>query len=179
MLKIIRHVEVPAGGQTSVVLDNIPDTYDDLYIIISVSGAANELRMRFNGSTANYTDTLAYGIIGPSLTAVVSAGTNGYGTDEIYVGAKINPTSGSFSTQRIYISNYASANPKLTSGEHVKASGSNVAFGSGVTIIGGNWNDSSAISSITFSGDNDSIYENSSFTLYGITAGSDGVTTVS
>lgn len=178
MFELIKYERVPSS-QTSVVLDNIPNTYDDLYIIVSVRGDANELRMRFNGSTVNYTDTFAYGIVGPNLTAVAAAGTNGYGTDEIFVGAKINPTANSFSTQRIYVSNYASANPKLTSGEHLKASGSNVAFGSGTTIVGGNWNDSSPITSITFAADGDNIYAGSSFTLYGITAGSDGVTTVS
>lgn len=180
MFELIKYEKL-SSNQTSVIINNIPDTYDDLYILISVKGDANELRMRFNGSTANYTDTFAYGIVGPSpsFSDVVAAGVNGYGTDEIYVGAKINPTANSFSTQRIYISNYASANPKLTSGEHLKASGTRTAFGSGTTIVGGNWNDSSPITSITFAADGDSIYAGSSFTLFGITAGNDGTTIVS
>lgn len=173
---VIRHEEVPSN-QAAIEFTSIPATYTDLAILLSVrtdtAGGAAEMVMRFNGSNSGYSDRFLSG----AGSGSGSSGSNGYGTDEMYIGGSNSPTASTFANTFIYIPNYASSNNKSVSVDAVTEANQTQAF---QLILAGLWSNSAAITSIRlYPTTASNIVQYSSATLYGITKGSSGGVTVS
>jgi len=76
----------------------------------------------------------------------------------------------------IYIPNYTSSNAKSASIDGVSENNATASY---QTIDAFLWNDTSAITSITLTLSGGNFAQYSSASLYGVTAGNDGITTVS
>jgi hypothetical protein len=172
---VIAHTPVGSGGSV-ITFSNIPNTYTDLFIMLSARGNSPFLAIRFNNSTANR-----------STKVLVGNGSSSFSRTDTYVGSNITSinnsfTANTFSSVGIYIPNYASSNNKSFSIDGMADSNSTTTwFGN---LVSGLWSNSAAISSITLSewdsGDTEVAFvQYSSATLYGITKGSSGGVTVS
>ena len=176
-MTLIEHIEVGSGGQAEIEFASIPDTFTDLYLTFSLrcQNAVVDLGVRYNGVSTGYSMKLLYGTGSATGTAsnassyLVWAGTS---NSSAY-------TSNTFSNGSIYIPNYTSSEYKSSSHDSVTE---NNAAGSVQYSSAGLWSNTSVINSILLTlapsagGD---FQQYSSASLYGVTAGSDGTTTVS
>jgi hypothetical protein len=175
-MTLIRHIELDADAAT-IVVDNIPDTYNDLYLVFSgrtsISDNLGYGLMTINGSSANVSGRFLQG-----NNSSATSGTDGPGINAFVSGG--NTTANTFGSFSLYIPNYAGSNPKSFSIDLVTENNSAAFLGTLQRITAGLFNSSAAITSIEFDADGATNYKQySSVTLYGITAGSDGTTVVS
>jgi hypothetical protein len=169
-MQVIQYQEL-ASSQASITFSSIPQTYTDLYVVLSarLSTTNGGLRIKVNGSTANLSTRLLYGN-GSSAAS---------GTDTTYVGTvtNSNQTASTFGNAALYFPNYSGSTAKSFSGDLVDETNATTAT---QWVTAGLFNSTSPITSIEFYGDAaGNFVQYSSATLYGITKGSDGVTTVS
>lgn len=169
---LIERVEL-ASAASSITFSSIPQTYDGLYVVASCRSDRAEyfdnVRIKPNGSATNGTGRYLFGT-GSSAVSGTEAYAFGYTAGN-------NVTSNTFGNISIYIPNYTSSNYKSISTDGV---GENNATSSVQAITASLWSDTSAITSLEIDqGDGSNWQTYSSFALYGITAGSDGTTTVS
>jgi hypothetical protein len=156
-------VTVGAGGAASMDFTSIPSTYTDLLVLVSSrnSGANNndDLLMRFNGSSTSYSNKSIYG-------TGTGAASNSPFTTYIYGGSNNGNTStaSTFSSNLLYIPNYAGSTNKSVSVEGVQENNSAQAF---MNIIAGLWSNTAAITSISLSSGANFV-QYSTATLYGI-----------
>jgi len=155
---------VGAGGTTGVNFLNIPQTFTDLQIVVSMrtAFAANYqyIQVFFNNNGSNYSATSLNG----SGTAVFTNRNT-----QIEAGAvSATATSNTFSSVSIYIPNYTSANFKSYIADGVTENNATAGYQS---LTAGLWRDTSAINRIDVSGAGQTIVQNSTVTLYGITKG--------
>ncbi len=172
-MQVIQHQEL-ASSQASITFSSIPQTYTDLLLVFSgrfTSGSGGDVKMEFNGVTTGYTHRQLFG---NGSTASSSSGSGAY------VGRAnwSTSTANTFTNVQIYIPNYANGNAKSYSVDSVEENNATLAS---QNIIAGLWTGTNAITSIVLTefGGSLSFAQYSSFTLFGITKGSDGVTTVS
>jgi len=158
----------------TVNFNTFPSTYTDLKFLISArsdttNGAAGNqdgLFVRFNSSATNY----AFRFITADGSTTGSA-TSAYGFTTTYgwLGS-VNSSNGNtynFSNQELYIPNYASSDYKTYSADVVEESNTTAAY---MNLVGGLWNSTSPITSISFSLPyfSANFVTNSTFYLYGI-----------
>jgi hypothetical protein len=164
----IETVTVGAGGQSSILFDNIPQTYTDL--VIKTSSRTNRAatydyyKMKFNGSTTGYSERSLYG----TGTNAASENNNATSYAFNYIMDGSTATANTFSNVEFYIPNYASANFKSYSTDAVQEDSQATAY-QGLTS--GLWSNTSAITSISIesaTGSNNFV-QYTTFTLYGIT----------
>jgi hypothetical protein len=168
-------VTVGSGGAASIEFASIPQTFTDLVILISSRGTNPEtnssLSMTFNGSGSGVNSRRLYG--GGSGSGVSSNETFLMPGTQSAAGA----TSNTFGNNSVYIPNYTSSNAKSAS---VDAVNENNATAANQFINALLWTGTAAITSIqidsTSAGD---FVQHSTFTLYGITAGTSGGVVVS
>lgn len=154
--------------QTSVTFSSIPNTYTDLVVRISARSdratTNNSIRLIFNSSSAaNYSYT---GLIGSGSTA-------SFGTTSLNTLANFGSTEGSsntantFSSHELYIPAYAGSLTKPFSSFNTVENNTTAAE---ISTYANLWNNTSAISSITFTaaGTGVGFVSGSSFYLYGI-----------
>lgn len=165
--KILSTITVGSGGSANIEFTSIPNTYTDLCILTStrcnIADIGENIAMQFNNDTGSnynwirmYADgTQTYSDKDNPVTRILSGFSNG-----------ATSTANTFSSQRIYISNYASSNYKAVSMESV---GEANTTGTLMMMMAGLWNSSSAISSIKlyFPGSTQ-FSQYSTATLYGI-----------
>lgn len=172
---LIERIEVGSGGAASLTFSSIPQTFLDLQLVLSLRTIYDnvtqwwDVDINFNGVSTNRTQKLLYGGgsgAAASLTeSTINVRTNDSGT-----------TANTFGSTSLYISNYTGSLSKVITMEAVSENNSTTAFAS---LAGGLWNSSDAITSITVIPQTNGLTEFSTAALYGITAGSDGTTTVS
>ena len=172
----IETVTVGSGGQLVIDFTSIPTdgTYTDLMILGSLRGESiyDYIDLRFNNSSSNFSSRWIF--------ANGSSATSSSRTDQLQ-SATVNPsgsTADTFGNFQIYIPNYAGSQHKSFSIDTVTETNATTAY---MEIIAGLWSDTSAINQITFRvgpGTTD-FAEFSSISIYGITAGSDGIVAVS
>lgn len=160
----------------SVVFTSIPQDGTDLVLLGSVRTAralANDnVRLRFNSDNTegNYTARVVYG--------------NGSGvssfTENSYIGDVNGNTStaDTFSSISIYTPNYTGSTTKSSSVDTVSENNATAAYQS---LIARRWNNTAAITSmeIGFTATGANLVAGSTFSLYKITSGSDGIVTTS
>jgi len=165
-MKAIETVTVPSGGASSITFSNIPQTYTDLYVVLSVRSDRNytndSLGLKPNNSTSNRS--------GRTLQGSGSAASSTTTTGEIaYAALNGNTaTSSTFSNISVYCPNYTSSNYKSFSADGVMETN---ATGADMSLNAWLWSDTSAITSLVFYpivGSN--FVQYSTATLYGITS---------
>jgi PhoPQ-activated pathogenicity-related protein len=157
----IETIEVGSGGASTITFSSIPSTYTDLLLKLSLrdnrSGyAINSASIKFNSTSTTYVGRQIY----------YSSGSLGSGTSTAWGIPSPVDTSYIFTNTDIYIPNYAN-------NKHKAFVVDNAAEGNGsyyeITMITGLWQDTTAISNVSFSAAGSaSFVEYSSATLYGI-----------
>lgn len=161
---------VGSGGASSIDFTSIPATYTDLKIVIS--GRTNRsdgilydnLKLQFNGNTASYSTRLLYGL--GSTAASITSGNSAF-IEYIYASSN-SATASTFGNTEIYIPNYTStsANKSVSIDSVSESNGTNTILGPAAGL----WSNTSAITSITISGQSQNFVQYSTATLYGISA---------
>ena len=164
---LIASSTVGAGGAASISFTNIPNTYTDLCLKVSlrtvVGGDWNDNLVKFNSSTANFLNKYIYG-----------NGSNAYGGSNAYLGSGgyiggapgSTTTANTFSNGSIYITGYAGSNYKHYFSDNAAENNATTAY---LHTIAGLWENTSAINSITLVTDNGQNYaQHSAAYLYGI-----------
>ncbi len=177
-MKLIQFQEL-GSNQTSVTFDPIPTTYTDLVLVASArtdrSGQVDDqLQMRFNGSTSGYSER---GLFGNGSSPTTFSNSSQTSIRDIIWTSAANATSSTFGNATVYIPNYRSSTVKYVLSDSVTE---NNATAASQAIMAGLWTGTDPITSITLSPLNGTnILQYSSFTLFGVLKGSDGVTTIS
>jgi hypothetical protein len=176
-MEIIQHTEL-ASAAASITFSSIPQTYTDLLIVFSARSTVTntqDVYLQFNGDTSSgYTMRRLFGTgSGVASDAISSATATGF-----RVGRALgtNTTASTFSNCQVYIPNYRSSVAKSASSDQVDENNATASF---QLITACLYSGTSAITSILMGGLGGSFAQYSSATLYGITSGSDGTTTVS
>lgn len=174
----IETVTVGSGGAASITfmsVGDIPSEYTDLVLKLSLRDTGDVgtafFYIQFNSATTNYSSRLLRG-----SGSAVSSTTN---TSSTSLRGRISPndaTANTFGSSEVYIPNYRSSVAKSVSIDSVQEENNTESW---QTITAGLWNDTSAITSIQIFAGNSNLAQYSSASLYGITAGSDGIVTVS
>ena len=170
-MQVIQHIELGSAA-SSISFSSIPNTFTDLYITFSVrqSGSGvNQTLLEFNGSTSNFSFRLLEG----------TGSSAGSGNNTLNYGGLVQgsaSTSNTFASNSLYIPNYAGSTAKSWSVDAVTENNATQAF---QHLVAGLWNNTAAINSVTIKPFSGNFEIASSATLYGITKGSDGQTTVS
>lgn len=164
MTKLATYTVSAAGGDSSVTFSNIPQTYTDLKLLLSVRTTYNtwlDIYMSFNGNASSgYSYRRLQGdggsVTSNNSTAAGAIVGNTLGTDS---------TSSTFSSHSIDISNYTSSNYKSVSFDSVTENNATTAFSS---LVAGLSTTTAGITSITFTLGANNYAQHSTFTLYGI-----------
>jgi len=166
----IQTVTVGSGGAANIEFTNIPQTYTDLKIVLS---------MRTNGAgasgnawtpcivTFNTTTTTS----SRQLFGTGSGTGSDTGVNNVYT-ADTDNTASTFSNSEIYIPNYTGTTQKSYSADSVTE---NNATGSLALMAAGLTNLTSAITSVRVAPDTNSFVQHSTATLYGISGAVTGI----
>jgi hypothetical protein len=177
-MQVIQHQEL-ASSQASITFSSIPQTYTDLYLVVSA-------KLNFAATTASlgvFFNTAAgdtsYRYLRGTGSSVNSASDSA--RQDFYIGeaAANSSTASTFSSFAVYIPNFTSSNQKSMSSEGVHENNATTAY---QFVSAGLCTKTAAITSLTvrgFEGTSGNLVQYSSATLYGITKGSDGIVTVS
>ena len=167
----IETVTVTGTSQASIEFLSIPDTFTDLYVLVSgrttLANVATNPKIYPNGSSSN----LSYRYLRGSGSNAAS------GTTYLGFANSAQSTANTFGNWGFYIPNYRSSTAKSISSDSVAETNATAGFLAISAIL---WNDTSAITSLEIVGQStDEWVVGTSASLYGITAGSDGIVAVS
>lgn len=176
-MKLIETVTVGAGGQAAIDFTSIPQTYTDLYLVISARAAGNfigdDSYLVFNDNTSGYSSRRLYGYNSATASDTKSGNTSQALTGAISAG---QDTANTFGSVTIYIPNYTASTAKSVSSDGVQEN-NGIGFHS---ITASSWTGTAPITKITFKAwSNTNLVQYSTASLFGITKGSDEITTVS
>jgi hypothetical protein len=166
----IAAVTVGSGGASSIDFSSIPSTYTDLCLEVSSRTAgsflAAELRLTFNGNSANY----SWRRLQSNVSAASSDSNTTYGgvyNQLILLGSNNanSSTSNTFGNASIYVPNYASSNYKSLSSDLVSENNATEAY---ATFVAGLWSNTSAITSLSLTSNGGNFVQYSTAVLYGI-----------
>ena len=167
-----------ATAAASVAFTSIPQDGTDLLILYStrISGSSvSQLNTQFNSSGGT-----AYGDLtleSDSLGSASSSSRSSQPVIRITVNIGTNFTANTFGSTRIYIPNYTASTAKSVSLDGSTEQNNTTSYNS---IVAGRWNNTAAITSVTFTDQNSGNFVvGSMFSLYKITKGSDGIVTTS
>ena len=175
-MTVIEHIEVGSGGVASITFTSGGNwtAYTDLLLVCSFKSTTTSSYngvLRINGTTGtNYTQRVLLG--NGSSPDTASATSLDYFR---YFYQSLSSDSG-FGNAQFYLPNINSSAYKSISADSVSENNGTTAY---AAIAAGLFPDTSAITSLQIGIVSGNIAEYSSATLYGITAGSDGTTTVS
>jgi hypothetical protein len=167
----IATVTVGSGGASSIDFNSIPGTYTDLLIKCSLRQSGytgvtwDWLKFRFNGSSATVyssRDLEGAGTLGPATNTFTSQN----GMVKLGLANSTTSSSNTFSSNDIYIPNYAGSYNKSAAGDGAHEDNT----GAALCVMGaGLWSNTAAITSITLFPENGTAWvQHSSATLYGI-----------
>lgn len=163
--KLIETVTVGAGGQASIEFTSIPQTYTDLLVKLStrsntVDGSSGYyFDVFFNNVSANRTGRYLLGNATGSPTATSSTYSS-WG-----VSASSDFTASVFSSNELYIPNYAGSTFKSSSLDGVQENNATL---SRLLLQASLWSDTAAITSVKFTSAAGVFVQYSSASLYGI-----------
>lgn len=157
---------------SEIVFNNIPQSYTDLVVVVSArsSGTANNyVGLKINSVNTNQSSRFLYGT-GSGTGSVSLTGASDYNL--IAYMTLSSDTSNTFASSSFYITNYAGSTIKSVS---IDAVTENNATAANQMIMGGLWNSTAAITSlsvVSVAGSSlqasGNLVQNSSATLYGI-----------
>lgn len=162
--KFIASTTVGSGGSATIDFTDIPQTYTDLLLVSSLrtDAAVNyqTSRMKINGSTSNMTAKDLNGAGGGAGSATV--------TTYMLVGyiPGSSATANTFSSQNVYIPNYAGTTYKSIGSESVSENNSTTLYA--MDIVAGLWSQTAAITSLSLYPESGSWVQYSIASLYGI-----------
>ena len=176
-MTLLQSVTVGSGGAASITFSAISDTFTDLLILFSGRVTENttavDIAMTFNGSTSGYSGRTLFG----TGSSVGSDPESGSQFSFLITFPGNSTTANTFGNAAIYIPNYTASVAKSVSIDGVME---NNATAGRLKIAAGLWNNTAAITSVTLDpGGPGNLAQYSSASLYGITAGSDGIVSVS
>jgi hypothetical protein len=160
----IATVTVGAGGAATMTFSSIPSTYTDLCLLASLrsdkpSYGFSNYNLSINGSTSTFTSRYLEGSGASATSGSFTTGASG----------NINgpaSTASTFSNTQFYFPNYTSSAYKSYSLDHVTEANATTAW---MDFIAGLWSTTSAITSLTLTEGNSSVFaQYSTATLYGI-----------
>jgi len=161
-----------SSSQSAIEFTLIPQTFTDLVILTSTRDLATTgtIYLNFNGIFTGYT-----------MRRLNSSGSGSNSdspsTTEVYWnGTGTNETANTFGNGAVYITNYTSSTNKSVSVDGVLESNSATYIGAQMSIVAGMWSNSAPITTIRL-GSNSGFAIGTMVSLYGITKGSDGITT--
>jgi len=169
---LIERIEVGSGGAASIEFTSIPQTYTDLYVVVSGrtdrSAPGERLKIQLN-SDSSASRSLEGG--GSSVSSAT------YTTNDIGILPSATATANTFGSSGIYICNYTSTTNKSVSSDSVNEN--NATYGE-QHIVAYLATSTTAVTSLTLTTQlSNNFVQYSSASLYGVTAGNDGTTTVS
>ena len=166
-MTVIEHIEVGATPVASIVFDEIPADYTDLYVVAS---------LRNNGSGGG--GFIKLNTVGASYRTLYGDGSNPASQTSDLSGVSVPSsfTANTFSNMTFYIPNYTSSNNKSVSFDGVLENNATTSIaGISAALV----STGSAVTTLEFYSNDGNLVQYSSATLYGITAGSSGGVTVS
>ena len=154
----------------SVEFTSIPQNGTDLLLTVSsrTTGAGPDCLIRPNGSTSNMSGRR---LRGNGVNVLSSTETTAYVENCVST-----DTASTFSNNSVYFANYTSSANKSISIDAIRE---NDATDSRQAIFSALWSDTAAITSITIVPSSTNFDVGSTFSLYKITKGSDGIVVVS
>lgn len=176
---LIQHVDITSATSIEIALLNIPQNYTDLVLKISARNTSAGIEGSYikPNNVAVGTNQTEKRIIGDSgsLSSNIRSYISGGGT----AGAT-NTTANTFASTTVTIPSYTTARPKVFSTES-STENMNAAIGTSYQVIYSSvWNDTAPITSLyLISSASNNYAVGTTVSLYGISAGSDGSTTVS
>lgn len=177
-MQLIQHVTVSAAaGQAAIDFSSIPQTFDDLYLVVSArtNQADDNLYIQFNGNASSgYSQRNLLGVGSGNGISQVGSSPSVPGTQ---VHGLVNTTANTFGNASVYIPNYRSSSSKNLFNEGVSEANATASY---QFLVAGIWANSSPITSIRLilqTGVN--LQQHSSASLYGITRGTSSGVTVS
>lgn len=175
-MQVIQHIELGSAA-SSFDFQSIPNTYTDLVLKLSARNTGNEdqIRLLLNNSSTNWTMRMLYGL-GSGSGGSLSSSTAGIAINFPGWSNPSTMTTSTFSSIEFYIPNYAGSTAKSVSVDGVTENNATFSYQYITAML---WNDTSAVNRVTISTPQFNFEIGSSATLYGITKGSDGTTTVS
>lgn len=175
-MKLIETKTVGTATNT-LQFTSIPQTFTDLYIVLSVrTTIADNLgytTLRVNNSTSNWTTRFLQG-----NGSGTSSGSTTTAPD--FFGSGGNTTSNTFGNGSVYIPNYTGSANKSLSIDFVSENNASGAFSAIQRIVAALWSDSSAITSFEVVADGSTnLAVGTTVSIYGVTKGTDGIVVVS
>ena len=170
----IETVTVGSGGAASITFSAIPDTYTDLLVVVSGRTNRSSVVDAINFKPNNQTSNRSMRVLQGSGSSAVS-----FSNSEISIEGPTgnNATSNTFGNVSFYIPSYRSSVAKSISGDGVSENNATAAY---QTIMAALWNSTDPITSIVLAPLTGTLFlEHSTASLFGITAGSDGIVAVS
>lgn len=157
----IASVTVGSGGASSIAFSSIPATYTDLVVKISGrnTSSGDWFNLSFNGSTSSFSGRQIFGTGGGVFSYTKTDNT------EAFVNNNSSTTASTFSNSEVYIPNYAGSTNKSFSVDSVTENNGTTAY---AVFYAGLWSNTSAITSLTFTPNANTLAQYTTATLYGI-----------
>lgn len=176
-MEIIQRAVLQSDTAGTISLSNIPNTYTHLRLIMNTrstytGGGAPVIYLKFNNSSSGY----AYRWLVANNGAVQQPTANS-GQSVAWVASGMNDTwtANARGSLDLFIPGYTSSINKSYSAQAANLRDTGDHY---LVYSSGSWNSSSVISSIDLSLEVGNWKSGSTFSLYGISSGSDGITTV-
>jgi len=174
-MTLVQSITVGVGGAASIEFTGIPQTGQDLLVVLSFRASAvgltySNIPLQFNGDTTvgRYSFRVLQGS-GSSVTSSVNASDDNINQRAAITGG--NATANTFSNGHIYIPNYATATAKSVSSDLVTENNSTESW---QTFIAGRYTQASAITSLKLTNPFDQYSTASLYTIS--TTGATGAT---
>jgi hypothetical protein len=168
-MQLVSTVTVGAGGAASITFTGIPSSATDLLILVSgraswASAIRGQLEFQFNPNNNNHIGRGYGGYNGNLFQQNDTTPSDRFKLfNAIPAGSS---TANTFGSASLYVSNYTGSQAKTAS---LDATMENNSSTSGLGILAGQWNGTSAITSIRISHDQENFVQHSTASLYLIT----------
>lgn len=165
----IQSVTVTGATAANIEFTNIPGTFDDLLIKISLrhsTNGYNSANVSFNGAPSG--SSYSGRNIIDYVSGTTSQSTSGASSFTFFYSTGADATASTFASGELYIPNYAGSTNKSFSADSATENNSSAAFSSTRGLAAGLWAQTNAITSIRFTPESGSFVQYSTATLYGI-----------
>lgn len=160
--KLIASSTVGSGGASSITFSSIPNTYTDLYLLVTSKVTSNNyIKLNINSDTgSNYTYKVLRGASG-------TPGSLAYLTQSDWTGAALlfGYSDSDWTSSAVYIPDYASSRTKTFSSDSVQEANTSLVY---YWLGAGKWNSTAAITTIAIANQTQNFAQYSTAWLYGI-----------